>query len=155
MPDRTDLSPVPSGPSQAARKPELSKHKVDPSQSGNATATASSGNNTNTNVTSSGSGSGSASSEPQAAASAPPPAAKVVGPDIFGKKETYQLVRSLQSALFGGVYEASGLDSKGMYAVKVLHKSELAKVMVCRGFWGFFISGGEGDFEFWCLRLLF
>jgi serine/threonine protein kinase len=36
-------------------------------------------------------------------------------------------MRHLQSALFGGVYEARGLSSGRDFAVKVLHKSELAK----------------------------
>lgn len=52
---------------------------------------------------------------------------KVVGPNVQGRKEEYQLVRHLQSALFGGVYEATGLSSGKEFAIKVLHKSELAK----------------------------
>ncbi|CAD7948234.1 unnamed protein product [Amoebophrya sp. A120] len=52
---------------------------------------------------------------------------KVVGPDIYGAKETYQLIRSLQAALFGGVYEAKGCTTGRSFAVKVLHKSELSK----------------------------
>jgi len=36
-------------------------------------------------------------------------------------------VRRLQSALFGGVYEAKGLSSGRDFAIKVLHKSELSK----------------------------
>eukprot|EP00392_Amoebophrya_sp_AT5.2_P015561 g15768.t1 len=52
---------------------------------------------------------------------------RVVGPDIYGSKEKYQLLRSLQAALFGGVYEAKGCSSRQRYAVKVLHKSELQK----------------------------
>jgi len=36
-------------------------------------------------------------------------------------------VRRLQSALFGGVYEAKGLTSNRDFAIKVLHKSELTK----------------------------
>lgn len=55
------------------------------------------------------------------------PAPKVVGPNVQGQKEEYQLVRRLQSALFGGVYEAKGLSSGKDFAIKVLHKSELAK----------------------------
>merc|ERR1719158_1466269 len=54
-------------------------------------------------------------------------APKVVGPNIMGTKEEYQLVRRLQSALFGGVYEAKGLSSNRDFAIKVLHKSELSK----------------------------
>merc|ERR550537_407104 len=54
-------------------------------------------------------------------------APKVVGPNIMGTKEEYQLVRRLQSALFGGVYEAKGLTSNRDFAIKVLHKSELTK----------------------------
>lgn len=50
-----------------------------------------------------------------------------VGPDIDGSLETYQLSRSLQSALFGGVYEARGLSTGTMFAIKVLHKSELKR----------------------------
>jgi len=50
-----------------------------------------------------------------------------VGPEVEGNKETYQLVRRLQSALFGGVYEAKGLTSGRDFAIKVLHKSELDK----------------------------
>ncbi|CAE7943831.1 slc38a7, partial [Symbiodinium necroappetens] len=42
--------------------------------------------------------------------------------------EEYQLVMHLQSALFGGVYEAKGRSSGKDYAIKVLHKSELQKV---------------------------
>lgn len=56
-----------------------------------------------------------------------PSAPKVVGPNVMGKREEYQLVRRLQSALFGGVYEAKGLTSARDYAIKVLHKSELSK----------------------------
>lgn len=52
---------------------------------------------------------------------------KVVGPNVTGKRETYQLVRRLQSALFGAVYEAKGLTSGRDFAIKVLHKSELSK----------------------------
>mmetsp|Transcript_46058 Transcript_46058/g.71904 ORF Transcript_46058/g.71904 Transcript_46058/m.71904 type:complete len:788 (-) Transcript_46058:109-2472(-) len=52
---------------------------------------------------------------------------KVVGPNVQGKREEYQLVRRLQSALFGGVYEAKGLSSGRDFAIKVLHKSELTK----------------------------
>mmetsp|Transcript_81302 Transcript_81302/g.161381 ORF Transcript_81302/g.161381 Transcript_81302/m.161381 type:complete len:725 (+) Transcript_81302:68-2242(+) len=52
---------------------------------------------------------------------------KVVGPNVKGKREEYQLVRRLQSALFGGVYEAKGLSSGRDFAIKVLHKSELSK----------------------------
>ena len=55
------------------------------------------------------------------------PIEQVVGPDVYGKNETYQLVRSLQTALFGGVYHAKGLVSRRDFAVKVLHKSELEK----------------------------
>merc|ERR1719359_1194667 len=54
-------------------------------------------------------------------------APKVVGPNIMGTKEEYQLVRRLQSALFGGVYEAKGLSTNRDFAIKVLHKSELTK----------------------------
>eukprot|EP00930_Biecheleria_cincta_P012471 TRINITY_DN1162_c0_g1_i1.p1 TRINITY_DN1162_c0_g1~~TRINITY_DN1162_c0_g1_i1.p1 ORF type:complete len:775 (+),score=112.63 TRINITY_DN1162_c0_g1_i1:111-2435(+) len=61
---------------------------------------------------------------PQNNGSAP----KVVGPNIKGNKEEYQLVMHLQSALFGGVYEAKGRSSGNDFAIKVLHKSELAKV---------------------------
>jgi len=53
--------------------------------------------------------------------------AKAVGPDIKGNNEIFQLSKSLQTALFGGVYEARGLSSGGHYAVKVLHKSELKR----------------------------
>lgn len=52
---------------------------------------------------------------------------KVVGPNVRGKREEYQLVRRLQTALFGGVYEAKGLTSGRDFAIKVLHKSELSK----------------------------
>jgi len=52
---------------------------------------------------------------------------KVVGPNVTGNKEEYQLVRRLQSALFGGVYEAKGLTTGKEFAIKVLHKSELSK----------------------------
>ena len=38
-----------------------------------------------------------------------------------------KMASTSRSALFGGVYEATGLDSKDAFAVKVLHKSELAK----------------------------
>mmetsp|Transcript_22337 Transcript_22337/g.47632 ORF Transcript_22337/g.47632 Transcript_22337/m.47632 type:complete len:817 (-) Transcript_22337:42-2492(-) len=51
----------------------------------------------------------------------------VVGPNVRGKREEYLLVRRLQSALFGGVYEAKGLTSGRDFAIKVLHKSELSK----------------------------
>jgi len=54
-------------------------------------------------------------------------APKVVGPNVKGHREEYQLVRRLQSALFGGVYEAKGLSSGRDFAIKVLHKSELSK----------------------------
>merc|ERR1719487_926984 len=64
------------------------------------------------------------SSTAKAAAEAAPP---VVGPNVRGKLEEYQLMRHLQSALFGGVYEARGLSSGKDFAVKVLHKSELSK----------------------------
>lgn len=56
-----------------------------------------------------------------------PPQAKIVGPNITGKKEEYRLERRLQSGLFGGVYEAKGLSSGRLFAVKVLHRSELHK----------------------------
>lgn len=52
---------------------------------------------------------------------------KVVGPNVQGTREEYQLVRRLQSALFGGVYEAKGLTTGKDFAIKVLHKSELTK----------------------------
>merc|ERR1719456_2118798 len=52
---------------------------------------------------------------------------KVVGPNVMGSKEEYQLVKSLQSALFGGVYEARGLSTRRDFAIKVLHKSEMNK----------------------------
>lgn len=55
------------------------------------------------------------------------PKVQVVGPNVRGKREEYQLVRRLQSALFGGVYEAKGLSSGRDFAIKVLHKSELSK----------------------------
>mmetsp|Transcript_43582 Transcript_43582/g.100437 ORF Transcript_43582/g.100437 Transcript_43582/m.100437 type:complete len:717 (-) Transcript_43582:69-2219(-) len=55
------------------------------------------------------------------------PTPKVVGPNVTGHREEYQLVRRLQSALFGGVYEAKGLSSGRDFAIKVLHKSELLK----------------------------
>ena len=45
-----------------------------------------------------------------------------------GQIETYQLIRRLQNALFGAVYEARGKSSGKDWAVKVLHKSELRKV---------------------------
>eukprot|EP00443_Scrippsiella_acuminata_P014240 CAMPEP_0115244558 /NCGR_PEP_ID=MMETSP0270-20121206/40046_1 /TAXON_ID=71861 /ORGANISM="Scrippsiella trochoidea, Strain CCMP3099" /LENGTH=829 /DNA_ID=CAMNT_0002659691 /DNA_START=6 /DNA_END=2493 /DNA_ORIENTATION=+ len=54
-------------------------------------------------------------------------AQKVVGPNVQGTREEYQLVRRLQTALFGGVYEARGMSSGRDYAIKVLHKSELTK----------------------------
>lgn len=63
----------------------------------------------------------------QEAPQEPPKGPKVVGPNIMGKREEYQLVRRLQSALFGGVYEANGLSSGKEFAIKVLHKSELSK----------------------------
>ena len=53
---------------------------------------------------------------------------KVVGPNIKGNLEEYQLVMHLQSALFGGVYEAKGRSTGKDFAIKVLHKSELQKV---------------------------
>lgn len=56
-----------------------------------------------------------------------PPAPKIVGPNITGKREEYRLERRLQSGLFGGVYEAKGLSSGQFFAVKVLHRSELHK----------------------------
>ncbi|CAE8612293.1 unnamed protein product [Polarella glacialis] len=52
---------------------------------------------------------------------------KVVGPNIKGNREEYQLVMHLQSALFGGVYEAKGRSSGRDFAIKVLHKTELQK----------------------------
>lgn len=52
---------------------------------------------------------------------------KAVGPDIEGTHQVFQLSKSLQTALFGGVYEARGLSTGGLYAVKVLHKSELKR----------------------------
>ena len=55
------------------------------------------------------------------------PPEKVIGPNIQGKREEYQLVRRLQSALFGGVYAAKGLSSCRDFAIKVLRKSELSK----------------------------
>lgn len=58
---------------------------------------------------------------------AAPAAPKIVGPNITGKQEEYRLERRLQSGLFGGVYEAKGLSSGRLYAVKVLHRSELQK----------------------------
>lgn len=54
-------------------------------------------------------------------------APKVVGPNVQGSKEEYQLIMHLQSALFGGVYEAKGRTSGRDFAIKVLHKSELQK----------------------------
>lgn len=59
------------------------------------------------------------------------PPTKVVGPNVKGKREEYQLIRRLQSALFGGVYEARGRSSGKDFAIKVLHKSELAKAQEC------------------------
>merc|ERR1719221_806496 len=56
-----------------------------------------------------------------------PTAEPVVGPNVRGNREEYLLVRRLQSALFGGVYEAKGLSSGKDFAIKVLHKSELSK----------------------------
>lgn len=56
---------------------------------------------------------------------------KVVGPNVKGKREEYQLIRRLQSALFGGVYEARGRSSGRDFAIKVLHKSELTKAQEC------------------------
>jgi len=58
---------------------------------------------------------------------AAPAAPKIVGPNITGTREEYRLERRLQSGLFGGVYEAQGLSSGRMFAVKVLHRSELHK----------------------------
>eukprot|EP00930_Biecheleria_cincta_P050867 TRINITY_DN36047_c0_g1_i1.p1 TRINITY_DN36047_c0_g1~~TRINITY_DN36047_c0_g1_i1.p1 ORF type:complete len:722 (+),score=110.69 TRINITY_DN36047_c0_g1_i1:42-2207(+) len=52
---------------------------------------------------------------------------KVVGPNVQGSREEYQLIMHLQSALFGGVYEARGRTSGREFAIKVLHKSELQK----------------------------
>jgi len=52
---------------------------------------------------------------------------KVVGPNVMGKREEYQLTRHLMSALFGGVYEAKGLSSGKDFAIKVLHKSEVSR----------------------------
>lgn len=67
-----------------------------------------------------------------------------VGPYVKGSTgEVYELIEQLQSALFGGVYrvgwvaregyrghrpQARGLKSGRDYAVKVLHKRELAKM---------------------------
>ncbi|EER20565.1 MAP kinase-interacting serine/threonine-protein kinase, putative [Perkinsus marinus ATCC 50983] len=52
-----------------------------------------------------------------------------VGPYVKGSTgEVYELIEQLQSALFGGVYRARGLKSGRDYAVKVLHKRELAKM---------------------------
>jgi len=51
----------------------------------------------------------------------------VVGPNIQGSREEYQLIMHLQSALFGGVYEAKGRTSRRDFAIKVLHKNELQK----------------------------
>lgn len=62
------------------------------------------------------------------AAAQPAPASMIVGPNIMGAREEYQLIKNLQSALFGGVYEARGLSSNRDYAIKVLHKSEMARV---------------------------
>merc|ERR1719163_1356177 len=69
----------------------------------------------------------SRNSENDDAKGAAPPAPKIVGPNITGKREEYRLERRLQSGLFGGVYEAKGLSSGRSYAVKVLHRSELHK----------------------------
>jgi len=66
-------------------------------------------------------------SDGQAGGDAGPPPPKIVGPNITGKREEYRLERRLQSGLFGGVYEAKGLSSGRMFAVKVLHRSELHK----------------------------
>ncbi|CAK0831969.1 unnamed protein product, partial [Prorocentrum cordatum] len=52
---------------------------------------------------------------------------KVVGPNVTGKREEYQLTRHLMSALFGGVYEAKGLSTGKDFAIKVLHKSEVSR----------------------------
>jgi len=52
---------------------------------------------------------------------------KYVGPNVQGSREEYRLERRLQNGLFGGVYEATGLSSGSSYAVKVLHRIELAK----------------------------
>ncbi|KAF4656004.1 hypothetical protein FOL47_009195 [Perkinsus chesapeaki] len=52
-----------------------------------------------------------------------------VGPYVKGSKgEVYELIEQLQSALFGGVYRARGLTTGRDYAVKVLHKQELARI---------------------------
>ncbi|KAF4682513.1 hypothetical protein FOZ60_010448 [Perkinsus olseni] len=52
-----------------------------------------------------------------------------VGPYVKGSTgEVYELIEQLQSALFGGVYRARGLSTGKDYAVKVLHKRELARI---------------------------
>jgi len=51
----------------------------------------------------------------------------VVGPNIRGVREEYQLIMHLQRALFGGVYKAKGRTSRQDFAIKVLHKNELQK----------------------------
>jgi len=50
-----------------------------------------------------------------------------VGPNVQGNREGYQLVRRLQGALFGGVYEAKGLTSNKDFAIKILYKSKVTK----------------------------
>lgn len=53
--------------------------------------------------------------------------AATVGPTIMGGVEEYTLLCERQSALFGSVYEASGLSTGRPYAVKVFHISEILK----------------------------
>ena len=51
-----------------------------------------------------------------------------VGPLIDGGSEQFNLEKELQHALFGAVYEARGQETGKEFAIKVLHKSELARV---------------------------
>mmetsp|Transcript_80128 Transcript_80128/g.166734 ORF Transcript_80128/g.166734 Transcript_80128/m.166734 type:complete len:722 (-) Transcript_80128:101-2266(-) len=68
----------------------------------------------------------SAAPTPAHPAEASPP---TVGPNIQGNLEEYRLICQRQTALFGNVYEATGLSTGRSYAVKVFHISEVDRVL--------------------------
>jgi len=55
-------------------------------------------------------------------ADAPRPMLPAVGRDVTGGREVYRIERHLQKAIFGDVYEATGMTSGRSFAVKVLDR---------------------------------
>lgn len=56
-------------------------------------------------------------------------ALNVVGPNLWGKREEYQVIQKQKDTPFGAVYEAKGRSSGKDFSIKVMRKAELAEAL--------------------------